>query len=48
MDKTELFEKSGPVKALAVMAAPTIASQLIVLFILCNKEEIDVTGTVLK
>ena len=31
MDKTELFEKSSPAKALAVMAAPTIASQLIVL-----------------
>ena len=31
VDKTELFEKSSPAKALAVMAAPTIASQLIVL-----------------
>ena len=31
MNKTELFEKASPAKALAVMAAPTIASQLIVL-----------------
>ena len=31
MDKTELFEKTSPGKALAVMAAPTIASQLVVL-----------------
>ena len=31
MDKNELFEKTSPAKALAVMAAPTIASQLIVL-----------------
>ncbi|MCR4590150.1 MAG: cation transporter [Lachnospiraceae bacterium] len=31
MDKTDLFEKASPAKALAVMAAPTIASQLVVL-----------------
>ena len=31
MEKTELFERTNPAKALAVMAAPTIASQLIVL-----------------
>ena len=31
MDKIELFEKASPAKALAVMAAPTIASQLLVL-----------------
>lgn len=31
MKKTELFENTNPAKALAVMAAPTVASQLVVL-----------------
>ncbi len=32
MEKDILFEKMNPVKALAIMAIPTIASQLLVLF----------------
>lgn len=31
MEKTDLFENTDPAKALAVMAAPTVASQLVVL-----------------
>ena len=31
MEKDELFEKTAPSKALAIMALPTIASQMIIL-----------------